>query len=116
MTTAQELVAAAKAAGKCLNAEEAAVRAHDADVLLLDIREPAECETAMVPVAVRIPRGVLEFKIAEACEDKTQEIVIHCAGGGRAALAAQSLNSMGYNNVYIVDAQFEDFAAAFASQ
>ena len=36
MTTAPELVGAAKAAGNCLNAEEAAGRAHDADVWVLD--------------------------------------------------------------------------------
>lgn len=116
MTTAQELVAAAKAAGKCLNAEEAAARAKDPDVLLLDIRELAEYQKAAIAVAVHIPRGVLEFKIAEVCDGKAREIVIHCAGGGRASLAAQSLNNMGYNNVYIVDAQFEDFAAAFYGQ
>lgn len=113
MSTAQELIAAAKAVGNCLTAEEAAARAHDSNVLVLDIREPAEHEAAAVPVAVHIPRGVLEFKIAEACEDKSREILVHCGGGGRASLASESLKSMGYDNVHIVDAKFEDFAAAF---
>jgi rhodanese-related sulfurtransferase len=113
MTTAQELIAAAKAAGKCLTAEEAAARAHQPEVLVLDIREPAEHEASSVAVVVHIPRGVLEFKITEACDDKSREIIIHCGGGGRASLAAQSLKSMGYENVFIVDAQFEDFSTAF---
>ncbi len=113
MTTPQDLIAAAKAAGNCLTAEEAAARARESDVLLLDIREPGEHEQGAVPVAVHMPRGVLEFKIAEICDDKTREILIHCAGGGRASLAAQSLNTLGYENVHIVDAMFEDFAAAF---
>ncbi len=113
MTTAQELISAAKAAGNCLTAEEAAVKAHDSAVLVLDIREPAEHEAAAIPVAVHIPRGVLEFKISEACEDKSQDIVIHCGGGGRASLASQSLKSMGYDSVFIVDAKFEDFLTAF---
>ncbi len=113
MSTAQDLIAAAKAAGHCLSAEEAAARAHTPGVLVLDVREPAEHEAAALPVAVHIPRGVLEFKIAEACDDKTREILVHCAGGGRASLAAQSLNSLGYENVHIVDAKFEDFASAF---
>jgi len=80
---------------------------------VLDVREPAEHEAAAVAVAVHIPRGVLEFKITEVCDDKTREIVVHCGGGGRASLAAQSLNSLGYNNVHIVDSKFEDFASAF---
>ncbi len=113
MTTAQELITAAKAAGNCLTAEQAAARAHESGVLVLDIREPAEHEASAIPVAVHIPRGVLEFKITEACDDKSREIVIHCGGGGRASLAAQSLKSMGYENVHIVDAPFTDFAAAF---
>ena len=113
MSTAHELVATAKAAGSCLTAEEAAARAHDADVLVLDIRETAEHESGAISNVVHIPRGVLEFKIAEICEDKTREILLHCAGGGRASLAAQSLKSLGYDNVHIVDAKFEDFAAAF---
>ena len=113
MNTAHELVAAAKATESCLTAEEAAARAHDTDVLVLDIRETAEHESGAISNVVHIPRGVLEFKIAEICEDKTREILLHCAGGGRASLAAQSLKSLGYDNVHIVDAKFEDFAAAY---
>jgi phage shock protein E len=116
MTTAQDLIAAAKAAGFCLSAEEAAAKAQEPNTLVLDVREPAEHEQASIPVAVNIPRGLLEFKIADACDDKTREIVTHCGGGGRAALAAQSLHSLGYENVYIVDAKFEDFASAFDKQ
>jgi len=113
MHTAQDLITAAKAAGNCLNAEQAAARAHQPEVLVVDIREPAEHEAAALPVAVHIPRGVLEFKITEVCDDRAREILIHCAGGGRASLAAQSLLSLGYENVHIVDAKFEDFACAF---
>ena len=116
MTTTQDLIAAAKAAGNCLNAEEAAAKAHKEGVLVLDIREPAEHEAAAVPVAVHIPRGLLEYKISEACDDKSQEIAVHCGGGGRAALAAQTLTILGYENVYIVDAKFEDFLAAYDNQ
>jgi rhodanese-related sulfurtransferase len=113
MSTTKELIAAAKAVGSCLNAEEAAARAHDSNVLVLDIRETAEHEQDAIPNVVHIPRGVLEFKISEICEDKAREILLHCGGGGRASLAAQSLASLGYENVHIVDARFEDFAAAY---
>lgn len=116
MTDTKELVAVAKAAGSCLTAEQAAARAHAPGVLVLDIREHAEHEAGAVPGVVHITRGVLEFKIAEVCADKTCEILLHCAGGGRAALAAQSLQNLGYDNVHIVDAPFADFAAAYAAQ
>jgi len=116
MSTAQELISAAKAAGNCLTAEAAAARAHNSNVLLLDIREPAEHEASAIPVAVHVPRGVLEFKITDICEDKSKEILVQCGGGGRASLASESLKSMGYDNVHIVEAKFEDFLAAFNNQ
>ncbi len=116
MTTVQDLIAVAKAGGNCLTAEEAAIRACLEDVLVLDVREPAERETVAVQVAVHIPRGLLEYKITEVCEDRTREIIVHCAAGGRASLAAQSLTSLGYENVYIVDAKVEEFIAAFENE
>ena len=113
MSTVQDLITAAKADLNCLDANDAAKKAHEPGVVLVDLREPAEHEAAAVPVAVHIPRGVLEFKIAEACEDKSVEILLHCGGGGRASLAAQSLKSLGYENVSIVNAKFEDFLEAY---
>lgn len=113
MKTAQDLITAAKAEVSCLTAEEAAARIREAGVVLIDLREPEEHEQASIPVAVNIPRGVLEFKIGDACEGPDGEIVMHCGGGGRASLAAQSLKNMGYNNVHIVNAKFEDFASAY---
>ena len=113
MTSVQDLISAAKQSVDCLSAEDSAKKAHEADVLLVDLREPAEHEAGAVPVAVHIPRGVLEFKIGDVCTDMSQEILLHCGGGGRASLAAQSLKSMGYENVSIVVAPFADFAEAF---
>ena len=113
MKSAQDLIDVAKADLTCHSAEEAAARCHDTNVLLIDLREPEENAASSVPVAVHIPRGVLEFKIAEACPDADREIVLHCGGGGRASLAAQSLRSMGYTNVSIVSAKFADFSEAF---
>lgn len=113
MATVQDLINAAKTEFTCLDAQAAAGRAHDKAVLLIDLREPAEHEAAAVPVAVHIPRGVLEFKIAETCADKSAEILLQCGGGGRASLAAQSLKSLGYQNVSIVNAKFEDFLSAY---
>jgi len=111
MTTAMELVAAAKQQCRCLTAEEAADRVGRGEVLLLDIREPDEHAAGAVAGAVHVPRGVLEFRIGEICDDRDQEILLHCGGGGRASLAAESLKQLGYGNVSIVDAEFQDLLA-----
>ena len=80
----------------------------DSDTILIDIREPAEVRRAMIPGAVALPRGLLEFEIHglverlrmdESISSEDQPIVLYCGTGGRSALAAQSLQQLGYRNV-----------------
>jgi rhodanese-related sulfurtransferase len=78
-------------------------------VTLIDVREPAEYESGHLPGAVNIPRGVLEFQIQahpavggatdEALALPRRPIVLYCRTGGRSALAARSLQSLGFSNV-----------------
>jgi rhodanese-related sulfurtransferase len=67
--------------------------------VLIDVREPAEWAAGHVPGARLLPRGILEGKIEELAPDPDQPIVLYCGSGGRSALAAQSLQRMGYSNV-----------------
>jgi len=111
---ASELVAEAKKACRGVSPEEAARIARDDDnVLVLDVREPAEAEEAKLGVSVHVPRGVLEMKIEDLAPDADRPILVHCAKGARAALAARSLQEMGYRNVSFIDGAFEDIARAF---
>ncbi len=108
-----ELVAEAKAAvARCTPAEAAEILRRTPDVLLLDVREPEEHARGSVPGAVLLPRGVLEMRIGQICDDPDRPILVHCAAGGRAALAARTLKEMGYRNVRCVDGPFEELARA----
>ena len=108
-----ELISRAKAAVRCISAEEAAQRIRtESGALILDVREPEEHAQGSIPGSVNIPRGLLEIKIEGVCSGPDQPILVHCAGGGRAALAAQSLQDMGYTAVSSIDAQFSDLQAA----
>ena len=96
----QELVSEAKSETEQTDVEAV----HDAvssgeDVTVVDVREPDEYEAGHVPGAKPLPRGLLEYKAAEELPDKDARIVVHCALGGRGALAAKSLKEMGYTNV-----------------
>lgn len=79
-----------------------AVAPAQADGLILDVREPGE--PGDVPDALRIPRGILENRadpespMAEArlTAAKDGSVDVLCASGARAALAAATLNRMGY--------------------
>ena len=66
---------------------------------LIDVREPDEVAQGAISGAVTLPRGQLEYKIDSITTDKQQPIVCYCGGGGRSALAAQSLKKMGFKNV-----------------
>ncbi len=82
---------------------------HDGQCVLIDVREPGEYEKGNIPGSVNIPRGLIEFMIhthpALQCESHPVKekadtsIVLYCQSGGRSALAAQSLQNMGFSNV-----------------
>lgn len=69
------------------------------NIKLIDVREPDEVAQGTIAGAVTLPRGQLEHKIDAITADKEAEIVCYCGGGGRSALAAQSLKRMGFKNV-----------------
>ena len=66
---------------------------------LIDVREPDEVAEGAIAGSKPLPRGQLEYKIDSITTDKDQPIVCYCGGGGRSALAAQSLQRMGFKNV-----------------
>ncbi|UWQ92550.1 rhodanese-like domain-containing protein [Aliisedimentitalea scapharcae] len=75
--------------------------------LLLDIRDAPELEKSGRAVGSHhIPRGMLEFRADPASPFHDPEmrpervIVLHCASGGRAALAGKLLRDMGYDQVF----------------
>ncbi|TMV09686.1 rhodanese-like domain-containing protein [Ruegeria sediminis] len=75
--------------------------------LLLDVRDVPELERAgRAAGSHHIPRGMLEFRADPTTQfhdpelRKDRPIVLHCASGGRAALAGKLLKDMGYSQVY----------------
>jgi rhodanese-related sulfurtransferase len=74
--------------------------------LLLDVRERDEVADGMIDGAEAVPRGLLDLKIEDMAPDKSQQVVIYCAGGTRSALAARTLNELGYADVISVEGGF----------
>ena len=69
------------------------------DFKLIDVREPDEVAQGAITGSTALPRGQLEHKVDSITTDKNAPIVCYCGGGGRSALAAQSLKRMGFKNV-----------------
>jgi|SRR5665213_748138 len=70
------------------------------DGLLIDTREDHEWEASHAAGAKHISRGVLERDIETVVPDKSAKLVLYCGGGFRSALSAESLQKMGYTNVW----------------
>ncbi len=69
-------------------------------VSLIDVREDKEWLTGHIPTAIHISKGVIERDIEKIIPDPSVLIVVYCSGGFRCALVADSLQNMGYTNVY----------------
>jgi rhodanese-related sulfurtransferase len=111
--TAAEMVAQAKQRITNLSVVEVAAERADSDPLIVDVREQAERdEHGSIPGAVAAPRGMLEFYADPTSPyhrpefDPNRRVILHCAAGGRSALAADTLAQLGYTNVAHLEGGF----------
>lgn len=100
----REIVAAAKGVIREITPTELESRLDELTVL--DVREADEFEQGSIAGAVFVPRGVLESTVPTYVTDPAQEVVLYCAGGSRSALAARTLQEMGYTNVWSLQGGF----------
>lgn len=105
-TTVKQMLEAANAAVPRISAEEAKALAKDPRTLILDVRDASEVKASgKAKGALNVPRGLLEFRadpespLHDAQFDRARTIIIHCASGGRSALAGKTLKDMGYADV-----------------
>jgi len=69
----------------------------NADLYVLDVREPHEIAICAIEGTKKIPLGDVSERYLEIPKD--QEVVVHCKLGGRSAQAVEFLQSKGYTNV-----------------
>jgi rhodanese-related sulfurtransferase len=77
------------------------------NTLIVDIREVHEYDTMHVADSLNVPRGILENACEwdfeetepELVEARTRPVVLICRSGNRTALAAHTLQQMGYEHV-----------------
>ncbi|MEA2155430.1 MAG: sulfur-carrier protein adenylyltransferase/sulfurtransferase, partial [Solirubrobacteraceae bacterium] len=66
---------------------------------VIDVRENEEVARGIIPGATHISRGYLESRIDGTVPDRSDHVVLYCASGNRSALAAKTLQDLGYENV-----------------
>lgn len=75
--------------------------------MILDIREPDEFNAMHIKGSLHVPRGILETAceynyeetVPELAQAREREIVVVCRSGNRSALAAYTMQLMGYQRV-----------------
>ena len=109
----KQLLAEADKEIRTLSPQEAVALHGSDDVVFVDLRDPRELDReGRMPGAFRCTRGMLEFWIDPDspyhkpifAEDK--RFVFFCAGGWRSALAAQTAQDMGLENVAHIEGGF----------
>ena len=112
--SSQTLVSEALKEIKTISPEEALKLSNEDKCNLIDIRDVRELQKeGKVENAQHIPRGMLEFWLdpesiyfKDGRLDVNKEMVLFCAGGLRSALAAKSLQDMGFGKVSHIDGGF----------
>jgi rhodanese-related sulfurtransferase len=108
----EKLVADAKKNITEISPKDAAAKLKSGDATIVDVRDKDEWDEGHIPGAIHISRGTIELDIEEKVHDTNALIICHCGGGGRSALAAESLQKMGYKNVRSMAGGFKAWKAA----
>ena len=108
----QKLVTDAKTRIKEILPAEVASEVKSGKSIVIDVRDGDETDAGRIPEAKNISRGTLEIEIEEIAPDLSTPIICYCGGGGRSALAAESLQRMGYTNVSSIGGGFKAWQAA----
>lgn len=118
MKSAADLVKEAKQRVENLTVEQIAKEIANGQVTLVDIRETSERQAGVIPGAIHAPRGMIEFYADPSSPyhlagfNPQGRMILHCASGGRSALAADTLKQMGYTNVAHLDGGFKAWHGA----
>ena len=104
MTNINELLNEANELVPRISFEDANGIIDDPNTIILDVREGQELrESGKIKGAIHVPRGLLEFvfRPEDYVENpENMKILVYCAAGARAALAAKTLMYIGYKDVF----------------
>ncbi|MEO7071939.1 MAG: rhodanese-like domain-containing protein [Rhodanobacter sp.] len=116
--TAAQLVQEAKSSIDNLTPDQVQTEIAAGNVTLVDVRDAPELVNGSIPGAIHASRGMLEFyadpssPYHKAELNPDSRVILHCASGGRSALAVHTLRTLGYKNVAHLDGGFKAWQAA----
>lgn len=101
--SSSELIKIAQKDTKSINTEQfLQILKKEPNIKIIDVRVKSEILNSggfiKANKVINIPRGILEFMIAQEV-NFDEKFIVHCSTGNRSLLAAKSLKDMGYKNV-----------------
>jgi rhodanese-related sulfurtransferase len=106
--TVAQMVAEARGRTENLTPQQVANEVEAGDATLIDIREGEDrIRNGAIPKSVHAPRGMLEFWADPTSDfhrkefDPARRTILYCGGGPQSALAADTLQEMGYNVAHL---------------
>jgi len=71
----------------------------DPDLVILDVRTPAEFAAGHVPGARNVSHDLLSSRLAELAPLRDKQVVLYCRSGRRTLLAADVLHAAGFTRL-----------------
>mgnify|MGYP001206758728 CR=1 FL=1 len=73
---------------------------------IVDCREETEYDSACIPGAINIPKGLIEFQIGNKVS-RREDLYIYCSNGDRSSLVAATLPLLKFSSVKVIEAGFD---------
>lgn len=87
-----------------------------AGAILLDVREEKEFRAGHIPGALHLSRADLERRIAEVVPERDTPILCYCTIGHRSAIAADTLQRLGYRSAASLAGGLKSYLAHSSSR
>ena len=81
-------------------------------VTVLDVRSPAEFETARIPGSINVPLSLVERHAGQVAARLDRQVVLVCQSGARATQAEQRLAGVGAEHLHVLDGGVAAFRSA----
>lgn len=81
------------------------------DLVVLDVRTPAEYAAGHVPGAVNVPHDQIEARLDELAALREKDVVVYCHSGRRAALAVETLTRHGFTRLEHLSGDMQGWSA-----
>jgi phage shock protein E len=85
--------------------------ARDSDLVVLDVRTPAEFAAGHVPGARNVSHDVLATRLGELAPMREKQVVLYCRSGRRTLLAVETLRKAGFTKLLHLQGDYQAWEA-----